>query len=289
MTRRKKAGIGTLCVGVFDWYCRFDAGKALVTKATNAQFAAFVAQWWVAPLILIIALVLLYLDRHDEESPNQTLPPSPVKAEASVKDSGNATATGGSVNLHLEYPPISAAPPPPPKAKDEPTPIIDFARYENAMIDGENTALRREDIGSHLLTAVFHNPRWGVGQKTPRADRVHAQLTYRPDGKDEVNVHYGSWLGAYTHFVEFGAGTYQYLVVALSSKDGSLYTLENYNSFDPRTRRIRSGGIVLRGPKSIPLIQNVSSVEIALLQGEMTLFEREFELVKEADGTMRLV
>ena len=100
-------------------------------------------------------------------------------------------------------------------------------------------------------------------------------------------MHFGHWIGWYEHFTEFGAGDVRTLVVILSKKV-FLYTLENHNEFDPRKRRIRSGITTLHGPKTVLLPEDIHFIEIALISGETTLFEHDFVLASDPDGTLRL-
>ena len=101
-------------------------------------------------------------------------------------------------------------------------------------------------------------------------------------------VHYGHWIGRYEHFVDFGPGDSRTLVVILSKDNALFYALENHNSFDPRKGRMRSGVTVLYGPKTVNLPEDTYMVEIALVSGETTLYEHDFLLAREPDGTMRL-
>jgi hypothetical protein len=217
-----------------------------------------------------------------------TNPASSHKAEVVVRDRGNSTAsaTGGSVSFYLQ-PNASATAP---AAEDEPEPIpsLDFIDYERAQLFPDSAILRTEDRGSHLLTAQFCNTLLGVGQITPTADRVRAQLTYRTDKGKEISVHHGTSMGIYTHFAQFGPGKVHNLVVVLRAKDGTLYTLENHNAVDPRTRRFRSGLTILHAPRAVLLVEAVYSVAIALVEGKMTLYQHEFVLTSEPNGVMRL-
>jgi hypothetical protein len=77
-------------------------------------------------------------------------------------------------------------------------------------------------------------------------------------------------------------------VVALVRDEQLTYTLENHNSIDPRTRRFRSGVTILHAPQHVFLPGDVYSIEIALVSGEMTLYEHQFALARESDGAMRL-
>jgi hypothetical protein len=203
---------------------------------------------------------------------------------------GSATATGGSVNLHL-HPGTPAPVTLSPRPESEPIPLLEFVQYDCLALRSDDSLLRSEDAGTHLLTAKFRNPRQGVGRPTPTAYQVHAQLTYRsnrPAGPKEVCVHHGHWIGRYTHFAQFATGESQTLVVALARGERLTYTLENHNSVDPRTRRFRSGITILHAPKTVTLPDDVFMVEIALVSGEVTLYEHQFLLNREPDGTMRL-
>lgn len=165
-------------------------------------------------------------------------------------------------------------------------PMLEFVRSDCAPVDA-NHKIRVEDIGSYLLTVTFRNQRLGVGRATPTAYQVHAQLTFR-SGQEEVCVHHGQWIREYTHFAEFGPGESRILVVALLNRNGFLYTLENHNAVDPRARRIRSGVTFLHAPNTVFVPNDANSVEIALLSGETTLYERDFALLRQLDGAVPL-
>lgn len=197
---------------------------------------------------------------------------------------GSATATGGNVNVYMHQ--VESASPIPADEK-EPIPLLELAQLERFTINRGSGILRVEDADAHVVTSKFRNPRLGLGRATPTAHRVHAQLTFRSSSHQQIVVHHGHWLEQYTHFAQLGPGEVQTLVVALS-RGKEVYTLENRNSFDPRRARIRSGVTVLHAPHTVELPADTYTVEIALLSGEITLYEHRFLLAREPDGNVRL-
>jgi len=205
-------------------------------------------------------------------------------------EGGNSIATGGNarigdINVYASAPPAPTLP-----QEEGPVPTLEFAGDEWVLLDETNPLLpsfRPEDIRSHVLIAKFRNPRRGVGQTTPTAYGVHAQLTFRSSAKKEIGIHHGHWLGRYEHFIDFGPGETRILAVLLSKGNTLSYTLENHNSFDPRKRRIRSGITVLHGPTTV-LLSEFNEVEIALISKQATLYASTFGLDVGSDGTTRL-
>jgi hypothetical protein len=188
--------------------------------------------------------------------------------------------------------PISKEARPIPDTPPEQFPILEFVQHEWTLVNNTNPlmpSLRPQDIGSQLLTMTFRNRRMPVGETTPTAHSVHAQLTFRSVNGKETFVHHGHWIGRYEHFIDFGPGDSRVLVVILGKKNSHHYALENHNSFDPRKRRVRSGITTLYGPKTVVLTDDIYAIEVALISGETTLYDHNFIVSPESNGTMTVV
>jgi hypothetical protein len=105
-TRAKKMGIGTIAIGAFDWFARYQTGKDLIATVTTPHVASLATTWWVSPLVIGIGFLILFWDklftRTPDVGPPETPPPS---SSATVKDSGNSTANavGNKLEHHVHY------------------------------------------------------------------------------------------------------------------------------------------------------------------------------------------
>ncbi len=207
---------------------------------------------------------------------------APVTAGSSVANSGNSA-----FNQTFVLGSDQTSPATPPELED-PIPSLDFLGYEHVRLRSDRCVLVEHTEGAEALVAEFQNTLYGVGTKTPVAYAVTAQLTFRTDKGKQVYLHHGTWVGAYTHFVKFDPGKNHRLIVLTRTQQGALFSLENHNSSNPFARRPRSGLTIPNPPQAVSLPEGVYSVEIALVEDNVALYQHQFVLAADPDGTMRL-
>lgn len=202
-------------------------------------------------------------------------------ANSSVANSGNSTFN--QTFVFGDKPGLSSA-----AGAEDPIPYLEFIGCRRTSLGNDGKSLVERSAGAEAIVAEFRNTLQGVGAKTLTAYAVTAQLTFRTDKGGQVYVHHGTWIATYPNCAEFRPGKCHGLIVMTQNSYGVRFALENHNSFDPLTRRRRSGITMLHAPQLVPLPEEVYSVNIALLEGQTTLYQAEFVLASEPDGTMRL-
>jgi len=268
--QKKRAGIGSMVLGAFDWTCRFDAMRDFVARASTNNVATFVhdSSWWVAPALIVIGIVLLLWDRSGRLGLEEA-EPSTSSSKAAVKDRANATATGGSatigdINIYTHPPqPVATVSSPRPVSPSEVPLQINVrcisARVTNIDLDMDSRGepIIREvnsSTGTMAAVASFRN----VSTNGVNAENVTAHLRLYDSGGKELltGISRLCWLDSSFDMTDINVEETGH-VVLLVRKDRGLYI--------PWKRRSNTsaGDLLENGMVDAPT--NLASMEITIL------------------------
>lgn len=194
------------------------------------------------PLALAVAAIYSVFEGRKEQ---KDLSSSPA---TTTDNSASQTQTTGAVTQQVF---VGGRPP---ELQDESSekqteeiPVVSYVQVRNVRLCETAYAIW-DDIGGGPPTGIvaqFKNISKGVGQRTPRASSVTANLVFRnPEHFDEQEIHisHGTWLRRYEHFVTFNAGDTHDLVVAV--RGASFISLENPNASNPFRGRSRYSRVI---------------------------------------------
>jgi len=311
----ERIGLTTILIGAIDWFTRYDLVKGLVTKVAGAGFSAYVAQWWLSPLILVIGFGLPYLPRIIEFLISVGSPPhyepatwdKPPSVKASVEDSGNSNATGGSAtatigDIHIHPPMVATSSsstqlPALPKFTPRRERVVYIEHSEPIVravhLDNENVwrigATRNygdENAVGILLPLYFDAKQSDAGARMEYT-RVH--LIFKTSSLPPVRVDHACWVNASYDTMELDVGETKHIVLAL------LVTGKESESVAPitiSTNRTKSdwyresGGEVL---EYIELQTNVYNLEAVVIWGGNGEFRKIIELSLDLSDIPKLL
>lgn len=141
------------------------------------------------------------------------------------------------------------------------------------------------------LIVEFRNKPGAVGTQTCSCGEATANLVFIPtSGGSQVTSNFGTWVGRDMNYAPFNSGQMQRLIVAVDPGNGNVPFLLENSTHTPviyigrRRRPPRIPRI-----KSIPLSDSSYTVEITLVDHDITIFRGKFLYKWEPDRTMRLI
>jgi hypothetical protein len=194
----------------------------------------------VVPLVIAIAAIYLVFEGRREKSSEVAHTATPAKTEAMVSNSGNSTASGGTVSdsgnskvdvhVYPTTPPVRPEPPrftaPAPREKRSCMEIRDteirpvYLDDETIWRIGKNPASRGEVDSVALLLPIYFNAKESDPGARVEYAKVHLVFTNPAFPRKPITVAHACWVGARFDSIEINPGETKNSILAFFDKQG---------------------------------------------------------------------